>query len=185
MVAGLSHSITQERRQIAWSRLNPVIKDISMEDTKKEKGATLFGKNFMEKATKRMERKALAKFTSSPKESPAPKRRKYTQDPTDLHRFLEKAHVLSTVAGSSSANSRTTRPTTGPGVSNVPSLNNRQDRPGNSQDSSLRGQLFGQTNNCMCVNILNILSHIPGLQSSLPLARLPHCLCNWQIITTD
>ena len=91
MVAGLSHSITQERRQIAWSRLNPVIKDISMEDTKKEKGATWFGENFMEKAANRMEEeKALAKFTSSPKESPAPKRRKYTQDPTDLHYFLEK-----------------------------------------------------------------------------------------------
>jgi len=65
-----------------------VIKDISMEDTKKEKGATLFGKNFVEKAVE--EEKALAKFTSSPKESPAPKRRKYTQDPTDSHCFLEK-----------------------------------------------------------------------------------------------
>jgi len=30
MVADLFHSILQEWRQIAWSRLNPVIKDISM-----------------------------------------------------------------------------------------------------------------------------------------------------------
>ena len=48
MVADLSHSITQERRQIAWSRLNPVIKDISMEDSKKEKNATLFGEFYGE-----------------------------------------------------------------------------------------------------------------------------------------
>jgi len=90
MVADLSHSVSQERRQIAWSRLNPVIKDISLED-KKEKSATLFGDSFMEKAAKRIEEeKTLAKFTNSPKEPPPPKRRKYTQDPTDLRRFLEK-----------------------------------------------------------------------------------------------
>ena len=59
-----------------------------MEDTKKEKGATLFGENFVEKAAE--EENAWAKFTSSPKESPVPKRRKYTQNPTDLRRFLEK-----------------------------------------------------------------------------------------------
>ena len=40
MVADLSHSVSQERRQIAWSRLNPVIKDISLED-KKEKSVEI------------------------------------------------------------------------------------------------------------------------------------------------
>jgi len=65
-----------------------VIKDISMEDTKENKSATLFGEGFMEKAAKRMEEeKTLSKFTSSPKEMPVAKRRKYLQD---LCHFLEK-----------------------------------------------------------------------------------------------
>jgi len=69
-----------------------VIKDISLEgDGKGKKSATLFGESFMEKAAKRMEdEKTLAKFTSSQKEAPALKCHKYTQNPSDLRRFLER-----------------------------------------------------------------------------------------------
>ena len=62
-----------------------------MEEGKGKKSATLFGESFMEKATKRMEEeKALTKFTTTQKKVPAAKRCKYAQDPSDLHRFLEK-----------------------------------------------------------------------------------------------
>jgi len=88
LVANISNSITQERRQIAWSRLNPVIKDVPVEEDKRKKSVTLFGESFTEKATKRM--KALTKFTNMRKEITAAKRCKYAQDPSDLCRFLEK-----------------------------------------------------------------------------------------------
>ena len=41
-----SDFITQERRQILWSHLNPLIKDISMEEDGKGKGTTLFDGGF-------------------------------------------------------------------------------------------------------------------------------------------
>ena len=92
LVGSVSNSITQEWRQISWSRLNPLVKDIMMEeDSKGKKGATLFGGGFMEKANKRIEdEKALSKVTGTQRETPSAKCQRYSQDPTDLHRFLNK-----------------------------------------------------------------------------------------------
>ena len=92
LLGSVSNSITQERRQISWSRLNPLIKDFYLEEEDKgQKGTTLFGGGFLEKATKRVEEdKALAKVTGGPKDTPSAKRRKYSQDPRDLRRFLDK-----------------------------------------------------------------------------------------------
>ena len=58
------------------------------EDTKGKKNVTLFGGGFMEKATKRMEEEKASSGTQ--REAPSAKRRRYAQDPTDLHHFLEK-----------------------------------------------------------------------------------------------
>lgn len=93
LVGSISNTITQERRQISWSRLNPLVKDITMEeDGKGKKGVTLFGGGFMEKATKRIEdEKALSKVTGTQRETPPAKRQRYSQDPTDLRRFLDKS----------------------------------------------------------------------------------------------
>ena len=44
LLGSLADSITQERRQILWSRLNPLIKDFYLEEEGKDKkGTTLFG----------------------------------------------------------------------------------------------------------------------------------------------
>ena len=92
LLGSLANSITQERRQISWSRLNPLIKDFYLEEEGKDKkGTTLFGGGFLEKATKKVEEdKALAKVTGGSKEIPSAKRRRYSQDPKDLRHFLDK-----------------------------------------------------------------------------------------------
>ena len=44
LLGSVSNSITQERRQISWSCLNPLIKDFYLEEEDKgKKGTTLFG----------------------------------------------------------------------------------------------------------------------------------------------
>ena len=68
LVGSASDFISQERRQILWSCLNPLIKDISMEEDGKGKGTTLFDGGFIEKATKRIkDEKALSKVTGTKK----------------------------------------------------------------------------------------------------------------------
>ena len=65
LVGSASNFISQERRQILWFCLNPLIKDISEEDGK-GKGTTLFDGGFIEKATKRIKHeKALSKVTGT------------------------------------------------------------------------------------------------------------------------
>ena len=47
LLGSLANSITQERRQISWSCLNPLIKDFYLEEEGKDKkGTTLFGGGF-------------------------------------------------------------------------------------------------------------------------------------------
>ena len=47
LLGSVSNSIMQERRQISWSRLNPLIKDFYLDDEDKgKKGTTLFGGGF-------------------------------------------------------------------------------------------------------------------------------------------
>ena len=52
LLGSTSHSITQERRKVAWSRINPSTVGLLQEE--KEKDATLFRGGFLERATKRM-----------------------------------------------------------------------------------------------------------------------------------
>jgi len=64
LLGSTSHSISQERRKVAWSRVNPATVSLLPEDNKEDKGTTLFGGDFLEKACKRMEEeKMLAKVT--------------------------------------------------------------------------------------------------------------------------
>jgi len=89
LLGSASHSITQERRKVAWSRVNPSTVDLLPEDGEEEKKeTTLFGGGFLERASKRMEdEKTLAKVTGS---KPPPQKRCRTQDPNDLRRFLDR-----------------------------------------------------------------------------------------------
>jgi len=82
LLGSTSHSITQERRKVAWSRINPSTVGLLQEE--KEKDSTLFGGGFLERAAKRMEdEKAIAKVTGG-----ASNYKKRPQDPNDLRRFF-------------------------------------------------------------------------------------------------
>lgn len=93
LLGGASHTITQERRRIAWGRVNPANTLPEDAEEGKEKQPTLFGGGFLERAAKRIEKtKELEKVTGS-RQSGAPpqKKRKYQdKDPKDLRRFLER-----------------------------------------------------------------------------------------------
>ena len=55
LLGSASQSITQERRRVAWSHINPTTVDLLTEDTEGEKKeeTTLFGGGFLERAAKR------------------------------------------------------------------------------------------------------------------------------------
>ena len=64
LLGSVSHTVSQERRKIAWSRINPQLKTLATEEYDKRQ-SNLFGPWFLEKATKRLEiEKALSKVTS-------------------------------------------------------------------------------------------------------------------------
>jgi len=92
LLGSLSNSITLERRRINWSKLNPALKDIPVEeDEEASKGTPLFGGGFMEKANKRLEEeKTLSKVAGLQRETPAAKRQRFSHDSTDLRSFLDK-----------------------------------------------------------------------------------------------
>ena len=48
------HSISQERRKVAWAKINPKLKSLASEDHTK-RDANVFGPGFLEKAAKRVE----------------------------------------------------------------------------------------------------------------------------------
>ena len=88
LVGSTSHSITQERRKVAWSRVNPTTVSLLPEDEEEDKETTLFGGGFLERASKRMEEeRILAKVTGS--KPPPPKRQRMGQPQEDLRRFLD------------------------------------------------------------------------------------------------
>jgi len=124
LLGSLSNSITLERRWINWSKLNPALKDIPVEeDEEASKGKRLFGGKFMEKANKRLEEeKTLSKVAGLQRETPAAKWQRFSHDSTDLCSFWTRVPLLmiSTAAGvpnASSCTPRTDRP------SNRPQLN--------------------------------------------------------------
>ena len=84
LLGSASHSITLERRKIAWARINPSLKSLATEQYDNRKN-NLFGPDFLEKASKKIESdKALAKVTSPM----PPRKRSHPEDPSDLRRFL-------------------------------------------------------------------------------------------------
>ncbi len=90
LLGSASHQISQERRKVAWSKINPKLKPLAQEAYPKWEG-NLFGPNFLDMASKRIEiDKTMSKVSRSvgPSTSGAPtKRVKYT-DRQDLCNFL-------------------------------------------------------------------------------------------------
>ena len=90
LVGSVSHSITLERRKIAWLRINPKLKSLASEEYK-ERESNLFGPGFLAKASKRLEvEKTLDKVSNQGKAGPSQKRPRYDKDKSDLRSFLAK-----------------------------------------------------------------------------------------------
>ena len=89
LLGSASHTITQERRWVAWSQISPSIGALPEdkdENLNKVKETTLFGGGFLERATKRNRRL----LRSWPEQAMDLHKRQQTQDPHDLRCFLEK-----------------------------------------------------------------------------------------------
>lgn len=90
LLGSVSHSISQERRKIAWSRINPKLKGLAEEEYDKRE-ANLFGPGFLEKASKRIEvDKTMDKVSFSRKGKTPLKKQRYDNDSSDLRSFLSK-----------------------------------------------------------------------------------------------
>ena len=88
LLGSVSHSISQERRKVVWTKINPKYKSLGAEDYGK-RDSNLFGPGFLEKAAKRLEAdKAIAKVSYN--SAPAAKRAKFSRDRSDLRSFLAK-----------------------------------------------------------------------------------------------
>ena len=91
LLGNASHSISLERRKIAWTRINPRLKSLATEEYAKRE-SNLFGPGFLEKASKKLEsEKALSRVAGlgGGSEPPA-KRTRYANDKNDLRSFLSK-----------------------------------------------------------------------------------------------
>ena len=86
-----SHTVSQQRRKIAWSRINPQLKTLATEEYDKRE-SNLFGPGFLEKTTKRLEaEKASSKVTSQGRGGgPPPKRARFKNDRNHLRSFLSR-----------------------------------------------------------------------------------------------
>ena len=89
LLGSASHAISQDRRKIAWTRINPKLKSLASENYDK---SNLFGPGFLEKASKRIEvDKTMEKVaTPSHKGGPSYKRPMYENDKSDIRSFLSK-----------------------------------------------------------------------------------------------
>jgi len=87
LLGSASHSISLERRKVAWARINLDLKSLALEDYS-DRQNQLFGPGFLEKASKRLELdKAFAKVTAPPLN---PKKRNRSEEHEDLRCFLSR-----------------------------------------------------------------------------------------------
>ena len=91
LLGSTSHSVSQERRKIAWTRINPKLKSLATEEYEKRE-SNLFGPGFLEKASKRIEsERTLSKVAGRGSSSDPPaKKARYANDKSDLRSFLSK-----------------------------------------------------------------------------------------------
>lgn len=85
LLGNASHMVSQERRKVAWAKINPKLRSLATEDYSK-RGPLLFGPGFLDKASKKVEvDKTMSKMAPPPS-----KKGKYAQDKSDLRSFLAK-----------------------------------------------------------------------------------------------
>ena len=74
LLGSTSHSVSQERRKIAWTRINPKLKSLATEEYEKRE-SNLFGPGFLEKASKRIESEKTLSKVAGNSDPPAKKAR--------------------------------------------------------------------------------------------------------------
>lgn len=88
LLGSASHAISQERRKVAWARINPKLKSLA-EGEYDKRDSSLFGPGFLEKASKKLEvDKTIRKVSQTG--APPPKRARFSKDSSDLRHFLDK-----------------------------------------------------------------------------------------------
>ena len=86
LLGSASRAISQERRKIAWSHINPKLKSLADEDYRKR--IACLSLVFWKKAPKRLDvDKTIRKIAQS---GPQPKKARYSKDTSDLRHFLDK-----------------------------------------------------------------------------------------------
>ena len=133
LLGSVSHQISQDRRKIAWGKINPKLKSLADEEYAKRE-INLFGPGFLEMVSKHLEiDKTMSKVSQPPQSQPPPSK----HDRSDLRNFLGRALPRSTAAGGSKEVSHTSPENSSPGSTSNPGLQSRrsQTRPRNSQSS--------------------------------------------------
>lgn len=173
LLGSASYNVTQERRRVALSQVNPTINSLP-DDTEeaKEKDKTLFGGGFLKKATKRIEEeKVLAKVAGAGHKPPPVKRHRLDNKKiqTTCAVFWRRVPLQDTVAGILGANSR------------IP----RKDQPNSRRRATTTssGQKASTHTNLHMLN--SVLLPIPGIACFPTAGWLPCCFQNWQKIMAD
>ena len=118
LLGSVSDQISQERRKIAWTKINPKLKPLAEEVYSKREG-NLFGPTFLDLASKRIELdKTMSKVSGasgSSSSAPPAKRPRFGDrysNQQDLRKNLGRGPNPSTAGGGSSSNTRRTSKTT-------------------------------------------------------------------------
>ena len=161
---------------MALSRVNPIINSLPDDkEEEKDKGKTLFGGGFLEKATKRIEEeKALAKVAGAGRKPPPAKQRRLdNKDPNDLRRFFGEGYPCKIWRQEHWV----------PTAIFPEGIDQREEQQQCFPQAVDKEQLTSTHTNLQFCN--SVLFPIPGV-SCLPTAdRLPCCLQNWQKIMSD
>ena len=86
LLGSTSHSITVERRKVAWAKMNSKLRNLGAEDYG-GRGTDLFGPGFLERASKRLEVEKTLEKVAKAGQNPNPKRARFD---TDRRSFLSK-----------------------------------------------------------------------------------------------
>ena len=171
----MSHTVSQERRKIAWSRINPQLKALATEEYIKRE-SNLFGPGFLEKATKR-QRKPYPRLPAKAEVGLHLLKGLDLRMTEAAFAVYQGAHLLSTAAGKYSASSRTA-PTPGfraQSIANGQRVSEISQVPASQKPTSNRTLYIPTTTVTLLGTSFTQISTLECLPSA---GRLPVCICN-------
>ena len=184
LLGSASHAISQERRKIAWTRINPKLKSLASEDYDKRE-TNLFGPGFLEKASKRIEvDKTMEKVaTPSHKGGPSYKRARYENDKSDLRSFFIQMRPCKVRRQEIPA------PTVVLPSEQVPVQQEvlSEEQTHLRTDKTRQAQTIPVNSQCTHLSTLGLTLTLPvhSIESLPPAGCLKHCHINWIKITSD